>query len=61
MAQDTTPQTQASAPKADAAITEKQALDANGKLKAGFAFRYVMGRDASGRKVSRREFFKVGK
>ena len=46
---------------ADATITEKQALDANGKLKAGFAFRYVAERDENGRKVSRREFFKVGK
>lgn len=40
---------------------EKQAFDANGKLKAGFAFRFVPSVDANGRKVSRREVFKVGK
>ena len=45
---------------ADEKITEKQALDSDGKLKPGFAFRYVVDRDADGRKISRREFVKTG-
>ena len=46
---------------ADEKITEKQALDDAGKVKPGFGFRYVAGRDDAGRKVSRREFFRVGR
>jgi hypothetical protein len=49
---------------ADEKITEAQAIETSGtrkgKLKAGYGSRYVMDRDASGRKISRREFFKTG-
>lgn len=45
---------------ADDKITEKQALDDAGKVKPGFGFRYVPGRDDAGRRISRREFFKIG-
>jgi hypothetical protein len=45
---------------ADDKITEKQALDERGKVKPGFGFRYVPDRDADGRRISRREFFKAG-
>lgn len=57
---DNKPQTAAQVA-ADDKITEKQALDDNGKVKAGYGFRYVPGRDDAGRRVSVREFFKAGK
>lgn len=41
--------------------TEKQAFDANGKLKAGFAYRYEPYRDPkTGVRSSRKVVFKVG-
>ena len=40
--------------------TEKQAYDANGKLKSGYAYRYENYRDKDGNLRSRKVVFKQG-